>query len=272
MQARYRKRARSDDGEDEYAYSYTGPKRTRGRARTPYTSANVRNSRPLPYRTYSKSMVPSSSRGYVLNDVELKAYDEVGGIPPNYIIVGNNYPMSALFIPIIGAEINQRIGRKCTVKSIFIRGLMQTYASGILPMSDAVVTSLQGRILVIWDSQPNGLMPAAADILEAPLNTNSQLNLDYRDRFRILADECMIFDPFILQVATGICSAPNQIHKFKIYKKMNDQVIFNSTNGGTYADIATGNIILMWVGDTASGSPDIGLRGTYTSRIRYSDA
>jgi len=210
-------------------------------------------------------MVPASSRGYVLNDVELKSYDE---IQPG-VVVGNNLPTVSLFVPILGSDIDQRIGRKVTVKSLSIRGVMQTYLSAQAAPTAGWVTGIQGRFIVAWDAQPNGQLATADQILKAPVTTISQPELNYRDRFRILFDECFTFDPYFIATTGG--SVVNQIQKFKLYKKMNDQVIFNSTNGGTFADITTGNIVALWVGDTNGGTPAEGLISTISTRVRFSD-
>ena len=60
------------------------------------------------------------------------------------------------------------------------------------------------------------------------------------------------------------------MHDFKIYKKLNQEVIFNSTNGGTIADIQTGAIFCLMLGSNGDANTDI--TATWTSRARFDDS
>ena len=68
-----------------------------------------------------------------------------------------------------------RIGRKILMKSVLVQGLLATN------------TGNSARVLIVYDRQPNGALPAATDVLTSNTIMAAQ-NLDNRDRFLILAD------------------------------------------------------------------------------------
>jgi hypothetical protein len=118
--------------------------------------------------------------------------------------------------------------------------------------------------MLIYDDQPNGALPAITDILNTA-DPASQLNLNNRDRFRVLKDKCFAFDPY-LQSA----SASAQIFSVRIYRKLNIDCTFNGVNGGTIADIQTGALLLAYVGSNAAGvSTDA--NAYLSSRVRFLD-
>jgi len=219
-----------------------------------------------PRRSYRNSLVPLRSGGYTPNTVERKVYDG----PTDNIMVNTSGEFTLLCVPQLGSDMNNRIGRKLTVKSIYIKGRVQTSAS-ITPAGNARIPAQQARMIILIDFQPNGAEPLVSDLLTAA-TPQAQLNINNRDRFRILTDKEYVFDPYISNTTadTAVASADNQIKLVKKYKVLNQEVIFN-TSTGTVADITSGAIYMFWIGSQPnSGNVDAQFIGT--TRVRYIDA
>ena len=124
-----------------------------------------------------------------------------------------------------GSSAITRIGRKILMKSILVQGSLTN-------------SNAFGRILIVYDRQPNGALPAATDVLTSNTMMAVQ-NLDNRDRFIILAD---IF-PYAQDesLAGEINGAPMC---YKRYIKCNLETVYGG-NAGTIADINSGSIIMM---------------------------
>lgn len=174
--------------------------------------------------------------------------------------------------PVLGSDFNNRIGRKVVLKSVYVRGQlkMDWAGAGGLPAT-AGIPAQMARFILVCDSQPNGAAPAITDIL-VEATAESQLNLNNRDRFRIYCDKTFVFDPVInVQTATQAQLCFNRtIYQLKKYKKLDQEMIFNATNGGTIADVTSGALYMVWIGTVASGIADT--NAVVSTRVRYVDA
>jgi len=83
-----------------------------------------------------------------------------------------------------GTGPSERVGRKCTIKQIFIKGELKMPAD-----STAVNTSDKVRVILVQDKQHNGSASEAAGslILEGD-NVNAFRNLEETGRFKVLAE------------------------------------------------------------------------------------
>jgi len=172
--------------------------------------------------------------------------------------------------PTLGSDFNNRIGRKVLLKSLYVRGRIGTEPA--LSGVEAIVPAQQARMILFVDLQPNGAAPAVTDLLVEALPT-SQLNLNNRDRFMILCDKQYCFDPYYLVTSTAtqtLASCNRQIYNIKKYKKLNQEMIFNGTNGGTIADITSGALYMFWIGNKAASATDA--NAVLSTRVRYVDA
>lgn len=160
-----------------------------------------------------------------------------------------------------GTDFNQRIGRQCQLKSILFNGNISPAAGNSLSQPQGVMV----RVLLIYDTQPNsGAIPAGTDIF-ASADANSPMNLNNRDRFKVLIDRRCQIGSFATG-ATGILTAgsPNNSYWSK-YKKINLPMVFSNT-AATIGSISTGAIYLCWIGDTGTTS----VLDHYT-RVRFVD-
>lgn len=156
-----------------------------------------------------------------------------------------------------GADINNRIGRKITMKSILFRGF-------ILPSTTSAPNGDTVRFLLVYDTQPNS--PAAIALVTDILNSANYyapLNLSNRDRFRVLCDK------YVHMAATtytaGALSAGDPVQKsVKFFKKLNHTVTFSSTTNAI-GNIATGGLYMLWISQAG-----FCLHDCY-SRVRFTD-
>jgi len=148
----------------------------------------------------------------------------------------------------IGADINQRVGRQITIKSIQMH--IQIYYD-----QDQTVPVFC-RFLLVWDKQSNGTLAASTDILVAG-DTSSAKNLNNRNRFTILKDQ------EILLVKGTEASGYSE----DFYKRTSLTTTYNAGVAGTYADISQGTLLFCSVGQVGSDYP----LTTGFIRIRYSD-
>lgn len=192
---------------------------------------------------------------------EKKFFDTVVAGQTISSAAGNFNPF---FLPALGTEYNQRIGRKCVAKSMYIRGRIQIATTA--PIITAAVGTQQNRFIVFMDMQPNGVVPALTDLLTTA-DPSSQLNPNNRDRFRVIKDKYYSFDPFVYNSATGTGALNRTIYDMKIYKKLNCEVIFNQNTTSTINAIATCAIYYFFLGSINNAS-----EFTINTRVRYDDS
>lgn len=122
-----------------------------------------------------------------------------------------------------GTEATQRLGRKISMTSMYLKGniLLQgtTVGGGFL------------RLAIVYDKQSNGTAPAITDVWLTNAITSPN-NLSNRDRFVKVVD---IETPVI--GVQGDFSIP-----VEIYRKLNLETLFNTGNAGTVGDITTGSL------------------------------
>lgn len=208
-------------------------------------------------------MAPPATRGYRPNNVERKVND----IDTATYQANTTGVFTILCLPVVGADFNQRVGRKITIKSVYIKGMIQ---------NEQAVTPTAGangpqhlRMVIVYDMQPNGAVPATTDLLVSATPA-SQLNLNNRDRFKVLADKEFVMGPTVYSTTAtqSVASFNQQAYFVKKYKKLNLEVVF-STSGGTIADITSGALYMFWIGSRVSGAGDGNFVGS--TRVRYAD-
>jgi len=154
-----------------------------------------------------------------------------------------------------GTGASQRIGKKCTMKSIQLRMCIGAGIAG------ANVFRGMCRVMFIYDKQTNATAPTVAQILEAT-TADSPMNMDNRDRFTVLYDR-----QFAIDQAGG-----NQSAQAKMFKRLSHQIIFNAGAAGTVADITTGSTYFLIIAQDASVvAPTNFPNLEWYSRVRYED-
>jgi len=217
-----------------------------------------------PRRAYSGSMVPLRTGGYTPNRVERKVND----ITTTIYQVNLTGSITLLANPQLGSDFNQRIGRKIVLKSVYIRGACSVEAASTQTIG--FVSNQLIRFIVFADMQPNGAAPNISDVLAQAVPT-SQLNMDNRDRFKIYSVREYVFDPWFRSAGGDDIMFNRTCYPIKKYKKLNLEVIYNGTNGGTIADINSGALYMLWLGSQTAGTGADSI-ATLSTRVRYDDA
>lgn len=188
-----------------------------------------------------------SRRGLQLSRGELKAVDTSATLA-----VDTASSVQLLNGIARGDDISERNGRQVVMKALEFKGV--TYAT-----TGTGVDQIH-RILIVYDHQANAAAPTAANILASNAYL-SPANLEYRQRFQILADK-LVYINASAEAATG--------KLVNLNKRMNLPVTFNSGDAGTIADITTGSLYLLVLGSVAAGATAGSI--TFTARVRYQDS
>lgn len=157
-----------------------------------------------------------------------------------------------------GTGESDRIGRKCTLKSINLHGLLQLPAATAAVNTDDVV-----RFIVFLDKQCNGAAAGVTDILE----TNdffSFNNLANKSRFRILCDKKLTINAQGATATAGAYTYGEQRKGFNLYLRCNLPLEFDNTTGAI-TELRSNNIGVLAISNQGTA------RIQYTSRVRYAD-
>lgn len=150
-----------------------------------------------------------------------------------------------------GDDINNRIGRKTMMRSLQLTVVsLVTAGTGVDQFH---------RVLVVYDRQTNATALTGAQVLST-FGTTAFKNLENRSRFKILMDKT---------IHLNASNEPGSEKIWKKYFRFNLPVTYNSGDDGTVADITTGSLYCLIVGNKVAGAT-AGTTGLY-SRIRYND-
>lgn len=255
---------------------------------TPYKRRNFGGPRPVGKRLQfvmnpavsinARRGAPVATRGFRArygNRGELKMFQSaiVLSTVPTLGQVLNN-----LFLPALGSDYTNRIGRKVRVRSIGIRAFSTLYAAqqsatDLGANANVFARSQHQRVMLVYDTQPNGTGAATTDILDSAA-VISMNNLSNRERFRVLMDKVFTFDPYHVSTdGTPVITVHSENRtcvSWTYWKKCNMEVVFNGVNGGTIADVATGAFLLLIVSsETTTNFVGNALR--YVIRFRFED-
>jgi len=154
-----------------------------------------------------------------------------------------------------GTDYNNRIGRKMLMKSIMCRFIVKL---GTVDSPGQVI-----RLLIVYDAQTNAALPAVTDVLQTA-DVLSPMNLNNRDRFKILSDKWWSTGAFD-QTAGALTAGEFCPAMEKFYKKINLEVN-NSGTANTIGSIATGGVYAIVIGEVATNDFEL------YSRIRFTDS
>lgn len=159
-----------------------------------------------------------------------------------------------------GTDYTNRIGRKVILKSLLVRLNVVPNIANSAPQGDII------RVMVVYDCQTNAAAPVLSDIINAgSITYQSPMNLNNRDRFKILADKFLTMEANVYTAGALTAGSPRP-KQIKIWKKMNMEEIFGGT-GATVGSIQTGAIFLVIVAATTAFSTI-----SFETRVRFMDA
>ncbi len=180
-----------------------------------------------------------------------------------------------LVVPVVGAGLSNRVGRKIHLHKLRLHGTFNIPAQSAQAAADA---PCKIRYVLVQDMQGNATQTLGQDVIAAATTgtaasqNNSFQSLATLGRFKIWKDKTIIMqDPNMANDtgATGGLVQNGLLRHFKInlvFKKP-ITINFNATNGGTFADV-TDNIFTLLVHATSIAyAPTI----TYNARAYYKD-
>lgn len=209
------------------------------------------------------------------SDMELK-YNDFGWNNNSIISFDGTSPGVAVNTVIMvkgtGASGN-RIGDEIRTTSLDIK-----FQLWITPTASVSIVSHYPlvRCVVFWDRQANGTLPVAfgnqttQSVFDNSVITNNVLcprNYNTIERFKILYDKNVTFHPYTVLQSTPLFF--NNTHWHHIRLKLGRKVKYNAVNGGTYADVDTNSLYVLFATDADPGTP-ANLLGC--SRVYYKDA
>lgn len=159
-----------------------------------------------------------------------------------------------------GVTESTRVGRKCTITSLMIRGDIEMDST--TTVTDA---ENRARVIIYLDKQANGATAAVLDILETA-TIDSFRNLSNSGRFKVLFDKNWIINAAGVFGGTAAPASTDVRRELKWFKKCNVPVEFSATTGAI-TEIRSNNIGLLSIIKNAAATVNL----AYTVRIRFSD-
>uniref|UniRef100_UPI0040484F00 capsid/nuclear shuttle family protein n=1 Tax=Shewanella sp. TaxID=50422 RepID=UPI0040484F00 len=149
-----------------------------------------------------------------------------------------------------GDDYNERVGDKITM-------LTQRVHLFITPDAEPVATRAGLRIVLIYDSQPNGAAPTGDTVFAAD-TVYRFANHGYRQRFTILKDQFINYDSQTTNIVKWVKWSK------KLTKNVSD--VRYSGTGATVASIASGS---LYLGFCSTAADVVNLEGQ--TRLVYTD-
>jgi len=166
--------------------------------------------------------------------------------------------VTAINLAAEGTDFTNRLGRKTTNVAVQLEGLLEPI--------DTITAACKARIMLIYDAQPNGALPAITDILTAA-TSQSFMNLNNRDRFKILCDINRTIGGTDNTATQSYAQSPS-VYNISVYRKINLDTIWSGTTAAI-GSVGTGALLLVTIGDQG-GTAGANFNGAV--RVRFVDA
>lgn len=190
-----------------------------------------RTKRPI-YRTYKKKTYKPRNKVLLTSQIEMKKMMAT-------FTTGCNQtgPLTIMNGLVKGTDEFERVGRKVTIKSIHLKGILQVYpATGVDQFH---------RIIVVRQKQTiNTPSPQVLDVL-ATTDIYSLRNKTKLTNYQVLYDK-------IFQLNAANESGAQKI--FNFYKKCNIITTYNAGNAGSYGDLEHNALYFITLGSEAPGT------------------
>lgn len=181
----------------------------------------------------------------------------------NFNIVGPT-PVGYLMNGLVrGYGDGQRTGRTIRMKRFRVSGVIQPRrASGNYDQGNIVV------IAIVYDRQPNGALASWSGSTGIMVNgTAYDQAANVPERYLILEHKICVQQPYIYSALNTFGEAGGDILiPFFLEAEVDLPTIFNSTNGGTIADIVTGSVA-FYIGTLVSNESTV----AYETSVDYYD-
>ncbi len=159
-----------------------------------------------------------------------------------------------------GIDENERVGRKCTLKAVHLKGSINLNST-----TDLTDSGTRCRVLIYQDKQANGATAAVLDVLQTA-SVDSFRNLANVGRFTILYDKRFTLFSFSA-AGDGTTNATNERSiLIQLYKKCNIPLEFSAA-AGAVTSLRSNNIGVLVVASKAAPIVSLG----FVSRLRFTD-
>jgi len=156
-----------------------------------------------------------------------------------------------------GVTESTRVGRKCVIKSVQMKGVTNAVPGGGGPGATSAY------LYLVLDKQCNGAAAAVTDVLTSNVLTTAFRNLANSSRFVILKKWVWVHN-----AQAGVATAFGTTQKrFDFYKKCNIPLEFSSTTGAI-TELKSNNLFLLAGADSLSDDT-ISMIGN--CRVRFAD-
>lgn len=166
--------------------------------------------------------------------------------------------LSPLAVPLIGSGFMNRLSNRTRGVSLQITGWLAPNGTNDITSQEQIA-----RIMIIYDRQPNAAVPAIGTVLGDTIAAGttgaptplSGINIANRDRFLVLRDRKVLLPQVgvngaappdgavVVQCANDTGKGSLNYQEFIKLKGL--QTGYNTTNGGTIADITTGSFLVL---------------------------
>lgn len=185
-------------------------------------------------------------------------------------------------IKTLGNDYSNRIGRQIFCKNITLRGTMMPRRQAQGTTNNELADHTVCRTMLVWDKCPNGRKFILEDLLiptnngtDLAFNSTSQLNLNFRERFKVLYDKTTTLGFWRVPAAA---SNGESCKPLKIYKRINRRTtygpVITEPEPNDFIDITTGALYLITLGDAVAETEIAWSNGgelQFASRVRYTD-
>lgn len=165
-----------------------------------------------------------------------------------------------------GTDFTGRVGRKIRCMSVLLDMIAQPLASSSTNVGDII------RVVLFWDLQSNGATTFTLSNLFADFSASSSsgttapVNLNNRDRFRLLMDKRITMHPETYSASALTTGAP-MCKNLKKYIKLGDvTTTFGDAGSGVYGDVQSGALMLLVYSEYGK------TQYVYSARTRFVDA
>ncbi len=157
-----------------------------------------------------------------------------------------------------GTGESQRIGRKCTIKSISLKGNYRLQPAESAPE----FASSMFYLYILLDTQCNGTLATWGNVFNSTNAAKGHFNLKNQGRFKLLCKK-------VIELASSASGAldtyGNRERNLEIYKRVNIPIEFSGVTGAL-TEVRSNNIFFAW--GSGSGGDDI-LRFDGQARVRF---
>lgn len=188
--------------------------------------------------------------GFIGKELKFVDYSYAGNVGTSWALempaVGSFNAVAA------GSGESERIGRKITNNSLFIRGVLRENTSGIV--------CSRTRLVLVKDCQTNGASLTPATIMAGGID--SFRNLEQISRFKVLYDKTFVLTPMISHDGTTkFTNVP--LRSFSINVKLTGDTLYDGPTAGI-SDITDNSYHLISICSVSTG-----VTLTYDARFRY---